>query len=148
MTKDDWKRVEDSLSGLWGSVEMLVDGHTVSFYKKQIEKNRLGIMTYVDGWYRGKWSTDDPEIKYLRHVEKSIWTNKEIEKMKKIYGKRQWNRVKDKYDQKIASVSPLWPSVSSICRYYEKAFKSIKLVEINGHAVAPAPTGDINGETI
>ena len=66
MTKNEWKRVEDDLEGMFGIVKMLVDGHMVTFQKKQISKNKLGIMTYVDGWYRGRWTENDPETKRER----------------------------------------------------------------------------------
>ena len=107
MTKEEWEKVEGVLSGIYGYVELLVDGHKVSFHRTQ-------IMTYVDGWYRGKWTGDDPETQYLRPVEKSVWKPKEIEKMKKIYGKWQWKQVRHEYEKKYTYCDPFWLSVSGI----------------------------------
>jgi hypothetical protein len=144
MTKDEWKLVENALAGMFGNVELLVDGHKVSFYKKQIGKNTLGIMTFVDGFFRGKWTKEDPEIHYLRPVEKAIWKRKQIEELKKVYGKRQWAKVKTKYEEKYVYYTPLWFAVSSIRRHYEKTFKDIELAKINGEDARPSPTGDLD----
>ena len=136
MTKDEWKKVDDALSGMYGFVELLVDGYEVEFHKKQVDKTSLKIMTYVNGWFRGKWTEEDPEIKYLRRVEKSLWKKSEVEKMKKLYGKREWKKVKAKYEKKYSYYTPYWLSVTGIRRHYEKTFKDIKLVKINGETVS------------
>ncbi len=135
MTKEEWKKIEKALSGIFGMVELFVDGHRISFHKKQIGKNRLGIMTYVDGRYRGKWEKDDPETRYLRCVVKAVWKKSEIERIKKLYGKRDYKNVKAIYEKTYTYCDPFWFSVGGIRRHYERTFKDIKLVAINGKAV-------------
>ncbi|MDD5044837.1 MAG: hypothetical protein PHG51_04750 [Candidatus Omnitrophica bacterium] len=144
MTEDEWKKVKYTLDAFFGSVVMHVDGHMVKFQKNQVGTNKLAIMTYVDGWYRGKWTKEDPEIHYLRPVEKAIWKRKQIEELKKVYGKRQWAKVKTKYEEKYVYYTPLWFAVSSIRRHYEKTFKDIELAKINGEDARPSPTGDLD----
>lgn len=135
MTKEEWKQVDDKLSGLFGSVEMLVDGHTVTFQRQRVGKNQLGIMTFVDGHYKGAWKEGDPEFKYLRMVAKSLYSPKKLKEFEKIYGKRQWKTVKDRWDKKYIYGTPVWFSVSGIRKQYEKTFKDIKLLMINGEAI-------------
>lgn len=135
MTKEEWKRVEDKLSGLFGSVELLVDGYTVSLQRQMVGKNRLGIMSFVNGHYKGAWKEGDPEFKYLRVITRAFYSSKFLKDLEKIYGKRQWKLEKNRFDKKCTYHSPVWFSVSGIRKQYEKTFKNIKLVEVNGEAV-------------
>jgi hypothetical protein len=135
MTKEEWKEIEDKVSGLFGYVDLLVDGHTVEFQRRRVGKNQLGIMTFVDGHYKGTWKEGDEEAKYLRIVTRNLYSPKKLKELEKIYGKRQWKLVKDKYVKNYTYFTPIWFSVSGIRKHYEKTFKDIKLVKINGVAI-------------
>lgn len=136
MTKEEWKKIEETLSGVFGSVELMVNGHVVTFQRQRMSKNQLGTMTFVDGHYKGAWREGDEEAKYLRVVKRSLYSKKKLDELAKIYGKRQWKKEKDKYDKKYTFMVPVWFSVSGIRKHYEKMFKDIKLIKINGVEIA------------
>ncbi len=135
MTKEEWAKIGEALSGLYGIVALHVDGHEISFHRQRVGKNQLGIMTYVDGHYKGAWKDGDPEYNYLRVVTKSFYSPKKLKELEKNYGKRQWKTVKDQYDKKYTYRTPVWFSVSSIRKQYEKTFKDIRLVRVYEDAV-------------
>lgn len=134
MTKEEWKKVEDALAGLFGSVEMQVDGHRIKFVKTQVGKTRLEIMTYVDGWYRGEWKEADPEYRYLRQVTRNLFPPK-IRKGYLKLGRKFLKEHNIDVDIKFNYATPLWNNFVLIRRHYEKNFTSIELVEINEVAV-------------
>ncbi|MDP3284740.1 MAG: hypothetical protein Q8M56_09975 [Desulfobacterales bacterium] len=145
MNKAEWKLVTDALAGVYGRVELEVDGFEVALHRGQISKNRLTIMTYVNGQFLGKWFSDAAcrEGDFLRPTSQYIYPRKLRNDMKRLR-KRSLKKMCDKaflgsghapdidYDKTIKSRSPFWGSVSTIRKHYEKTFKSIKLIKING----------------
>lgn len=132
MDKSEWKKVEDALSGTYGSADMKVDGFTISFYRVLISKNRLGITTYINEWVRCEWlnMANDVEGRFLRQVKRHVFSAKNRTGYKaliKILG-RKYDDIEKLYEYR----TPIWWSVSSIRKYYEKTFKNIKLIKING----------------
>lgn len=131
MEKSDWERVEKALYGVFGSVELSVDGAVVSFLRVQI-KNRLEIMTYVNGTLCGTWFSKKnnlPESAYLRERAKHIYTKK-FRANVKVH--KALNMKKSQIDEKCIYLTPFWTSVSTIRKQYESKFKSIKILKING----------------
>ena len=140
MTEDEWKRVDEALSGFLSTVELIVDGTPIQFQWSFIAKNKLGIVTFINGELEGKWclpdeDNDNPEKKYLRPVKRFKWTKKSRVAMKKM-GKRHLKRMGYDPNEKYLTYSLVWSSAETIRRHYEKTFKDIKLVKINGKAVA------------
>jgi hypothetical protein len=139
MTADEWKKVEEALSGYMGIVDLNVEGTPIQFRRGLVAKNRLGIVTFVCGKWEGKWMMPDnknehPEKRYLRPVWRFSW-KREARKMLKKMSKRQLKRMGYDPDEKYLAYSLIWSSAATIRRHYEKTFKNIKLVEINGEAV-------------
>jgi hypothetical protein len=139
ITIEGWKAVEASLSGYIGSVEMQVDGRTVTFQRGLLDKNRLGTMTFIDGKCKGEWFLSDnenkaPEKKYLRPTTRFVWSTKSRRQMKKIPNRtlkqKKWNT-----DETITLYDPVWKNASTIKRHYEKTFNEIILLKINGQVV-------------
>lgn len=130
MKKEDWAYVEEVLSGLYGSVDLKVDGAVITLQRRLIKKNQLGILTYVNGWIKGIWTDIEaghPETQYLRPVSKLIYNAKERATLKKASKKTLKSLVIDP-DARHNYVSLYWHSVSSIRKHYEKTFKSIELI--------------------
>ncbi len=136
MTKEEWALLEKALSGVFGSVELEVDGRRVSFERCLITKNRLGCMTYVDGKFNGVWllaGRGHAESKYLQSRSRYLHTPKQRNEMKKM-GKRFLTKYDWDPDKKIVQLDPIWPSGAAIRRYYQKTFTAIKLTKVNGVA--------------
>jgi hypothetical protein len=131
MNKSEWKLVTDALSGVYDRVELEVDGFEISLHRCQKAKNRLAIMTYVNGQFLGKWFSDAAcrEGDFLRPTIKHLYPLKLRKSFKKT-NKRHGTSID--YDAVIKSRSPFWGSVSAIRKHYEKTFKNIKLKKING----------------
>lgn len=134
MTKEEWAMVEKALGGLYGSAKLRVDGKEVQFQRELVSKNRLGIVTYVDGQWKGAWisaENEHPEQKYLRTIERFVYTEKTRKSWKKLSKRKQkeWGLDPDK---KGRYFSPVWPSVTAIRRHYQKTFTSIECVEVVG----------------
>lgn len=152
MTKAEWQLVTDALSGVFGRVELEVDGFEVALHRCQISKDRLGIMTYVNGQFLGKWIGADTgcrESEFFRPTTRYLHSLKFRKLLKKISkgirkaGVSSPGKITAKgYDAVHKSNTPFWQSVSGIRKHYEKTFKEIKLIKINGvkHAAAREST--------
>jgi hypothetical protein len=131
MTKEQWDQVEKALAGIFGMVVLQVDGHKVSFKKEFVAKNKLGIATYVDGYWKGIWFSskeEHPEQRYLKPVYKFLFKPKRRAEMKK-FPKRLLKAMEINPDEKYLMYTPLWSSVTEIRRHYQKTFSSIELIE-------------------
>jgi hypothetical protein len=124
MTNEQWKELDQSLSGLFGKAELMVDGFRVSLYRERITKNRLGIVTYINGQWKGAWIVypdKHPESRLLNHRTRRAY--------KKNHFKGTPKSLLKKYnidpDRKIHHLDITWNSVASIRRQYEARFKKI-----------------------
>jgi hypothetical protein len=134
VTKDDWAKVEEVLSGYRGRVTMKVDGREVTFRWLAVGKNRLAIATFIDGSFEGVWLDPEkaaPEQRYLRPVSKFAWNARSRREMKKL-SKRRLNALGYDPDEKWHGFRPFWPNATAIRRHYQKTFESIELIEVVG----------------
>jgi len=134
MTKEDWEKVAKALSGTYGIAKLKVDGREVDFQRELVSKNTMGIVTYVDGKFKGAWfspENDHPEQKYLRPVSKFIYSAKDRKALNKS---PKWVKKERVFDpnKKHHYFDPIWPSATAIRRHYQKTFTSIELVEVIG----------------
>ena len=136
MTREEWAKVEKALSGTYGRAKLKVDGHEITFQRQLVDKNKLGVVTFVDGHFRGEWISADkpcPEQKFLRPGSRFTHKPKARAALKKIRKKtrEEWGDFYNP-DSKWHYFSPSWPSVTAIRRHYQKSFQSIELVEVIG----------------
>jgi len=134
MTKEDWGKVEKALSGTYGHAVIQVDGREVYFQRGLVTKNRLGIVTYIDGQWKGAWISgkeEYPEQKYLRPATRFMHSAKRRAEFKK-WPKRIQKLFAYDVDEKLHYYDLIWPSVTAIRRHYEKTFQSIELVKVLG----------------
>lgn len=134
MTKEDWEKIDKALGGLYGFAKLTVDGREIQLQRQRVSKNQLGIVTFVDGKFKGEWglsSNEHPEQKFLRRVESFVYTEKTRKSWKRLSKRRQKEWGLDP-DRKSHYFSPIWPSVTAIRRHYQKTFASIELIEVCG----------------
>jgi hypothetical protein len=136
LTKEEWRRVEETLSGIYGLVRLKVDGHEVTLSRTLIDKNRLGVSVYVDGFIKGIWigpKNDHPEQRYLCPRDRFKFSKKIRDFEKKTIKKLGKRRAKEMGisdpDEKVRFYSHRFPSGAAVRRHYQKTFKSIELVE-------------------
>lgn len=129
LTKEQWAEIEKTLSGLYGSVNLTVDGRRVTLNRQLVNKNKLGIVTYIDGRWEGKWmnpKNECPEQRYMRRMERLAYSAKTRASLAKL-PKRYLKERKIDPGAKIHMYDISWSSVGSIRRHYEKTFTSIEL---------------------
>lgn len=134
MTKEDWEKIDKALRGIYGFATLTVDGREIQFQRRLVSKNQLGIVTFVDGHFNGGWvlpSNEHPEQRFLRKVERFVYSEKTRKSWKKLSKRRQKEWGLDP-DRKSHYFSPIWPSVTAIRRHYQKTFASIELIEVCG----------------
>lgn len=131
MTKQEWDKVENALTGTYGVAILNVDGHRISFERVLVAKNRLGITTYIDGSFKGIWMSDKNEYleqRYLKFESKFLFSKKERDKEMKVPKRYRMPGIDNKY----CNYSPFWSSATEIRRHYQKTFTTIELVEVSG----------------
>lgn len=136
MTKEEWARVEKALSGTYGMARVKADEFVVTFHRQLVSKNRLAIVTYVDGYMKGEWiNAEDPhpEQRCLRPASRFMCGPKERAALKKIpkRTREKWGPAFDP-DRKWHYFDRCWPSVTAIRRHYQKTFTLIELKEVIG----------------
>ena len=136
LTKEEWARVEKALSGTYGMVRVNADEFVVVFYRRLVGKNRLAIVTYVDGVMKGEWinaKNQHPEQRCLRPASRPMCNPKERADLKKLR-KRDLKALGPAFDpdRKWHHFDPIWPSVTALRRHYQKTFTSIELQEVIG----------------
>lgn len=126
MTKEDWERAENELRYVGSIVNFEIDGYKVSIQLQPNGKYKNVIAVYIDNKFKGKWLTEDNEIrrKFLYTTTHSLVkrnTPTKIKKrMEKAYGK-------EKLEYK--SYSPVYPSFGAFKRQITKTCTDIKLIE-------------------
>ncbi|MDY0212577.1 MAG: hypothetical protein RBR06_06190 [Desulfuromonadaceae bacterium] len=134
ITREQWQRVEEALSGVFGRVDLMVDGRKVTFERRLVAENRLGIMTYINGELKGCWTNPNEqhdEQRYLRERSCLFYSKKDRNYLKKL-GKLTLNRMKVDADRRYEWYDQIWTRAGAIRRHYEKTFTSIELIEAIG----------------
>lgn len=136
MTKEEWAQVERALSGTYGMARIKADEFVVTFYRQLISKNRLAIVTYVDGQMRGEWINAEnahPEQRCLRPASRFMCSPKQRAELKKLRkGLRKSLGPAFDPDRKWHYFDLGWPNVTAIRRHYQKTFKAIELQQVTG----------------
>lgn len=127
MTAEDWKYVEQQLSGVFGLVKFKIDEYEVTVIREHI-KNRLINMVYVKGEFHGKWLNEDCEERrrFLACRSRNYYDRKTQRIYAKTFGKRseQYKSI----TKKQIYFEPWWNSVRSMKSHFIKNNKSIELV--------------------
>ena len=132
MTATDWEKVENKLSYPFGGVKLRIDGHDINIMvEKEGSKSLKYVLTvYVDGYIKGKWLTNDCEIrrKYYCKRTKSLLT-KDFRKspvFKRMKKNEQEEWIK-KYTYEY--YSPYFSSFKTLKAHFTKNNDSIELVD-------------------
>ncbi len=128
MTADDWKQVEEKLSGVFGSVNLKIDGYNITIQRSLISKNTLANMVYVNGEFQGKWLGEDCEERrrFCCSNSRCFTSKKTIAKYARVFGKKS-----EIYKNAITVYTyymPSWNSFKRMKSHFIKNNKSIELV--------------------
>lgn len=136
MTKEEWALVEQAMSGTYGMARIKADEFVVTFHRRLYSKNRLAIMTYVDGVMKAEWidsKNEHPEQRCLRPASRFMYRPKERARLKKL-SKRLRKSLGPAFDPdwKWHYFELSWPNVTAIRRHYQKTFNAIELQQVTG----------------
>ena len=129
MTKEDWKKVQEAWPQPYRSIKFECDGYEL-LLQPTIHKMKLTRLVYINGWMKGVFLNDCEErTRFLRKSEHFVFPKKFRDEMLKIYGKRQYNRRKDEFEQKLIAHHIDWSSFAAFKRHLTANNKDIKLIE-------------------
>lgn len=137
ISKEEWNEIQTMLTGAFGRVELLIDGFEVVFRIERIRNLKYGIMTYVNGEFRGAWLLEDSEIgkRFYRPVSKFVHTTKTRTDLIRLYGGKRCKKEElERINKKHLFLDPIWNSVKTLRCHLEKNNKEISLVKI-GYSV-------------
>ena len=85
MTKEEWKQAEEKLNSAFSRVDLLVDGYKITVVVEPLKGMKLVLMVYVDGYFRGKWLTEDCDIRrrFYYCSKRSLLTTKEKKRLQR-----------------------------------------------------------------
>lgn len=135
MTKQEWKALEEKLSGAYASQKFEIDGYNITV-EKEVFKNRLLYCIYIDGWCRGMWL--DKKNEQFEPLRTKFFNEKKIrfcspsKKTKMLEGipKREHKKWIEKFDldKSTTYYYPYFYSFSTLKNKFIKNNKSIKLI--------------------
>jgi len=139
MTKEQWAEVEKALSGLYGRARLRIEGREITLARELVSKNKLGVVVYVDGEWKGEWigvAKDCDEQRFMYPSRRSAYSTKERDRQKRLlkrFGKR-WCKEQGITDpnKKATIFLPFFPSATAARRHFQKNFSEIELVEVFG----------------
>ncbi|WP_275100123.1 hypothetical protein [Sedimenticola hydrogenitrophicus] len=142
-TKEQWDEVAKEMDRLFGSVYLRCDGYLVSTHLERDSKtNRLYIIVYVDGGFKGEWIevVDDPEEfsdipkRFCRHVSRQRRSAKDLKLCEKLYGKREC-RKRGYYDRRYLSRAD-WLKPMPLIRHLKKHNTDIEVLTYETYKAA------------
>ncbi|ERS04815.1 hypothetical protein Q673_06260 [Marinobacter sp. EN3] len=127
-----WQQIEDRLSGVFGSVKAFAGGHEISL-EKQVDKERLVVAVYVDGWIRGEWTRatadgepENPQAMFWKPYRTRPWKLSQYKDLKKVFGKK---RADEMTALKTCAFMPYWNTPKSLVRHLKKHFPDLEILE-------------------
>lgn len=133
MTGAEWKIVQDRLNTPYGRVVLLVDGYKVTLAIERLSRRRIeyGIMIYINGLFKGRWTTEDCEERrrFFRKIKRKLYSRQKIAKMFPTKHSQKGELYKSVNESFIEYYVPYWLSFNPLKRHLLANNKSIELVE-------------------
>lgn len=111
LSTDDWKKIEEKLSGAYGGVKLMIDGFAVILQVQRIGPRKYVIAVFVNGRFWGKWLSKDCDErrKFFDKKLKHVFSKKEREAERK-FNKRYPRFGKSNPDLAFEYWVPWWTS--------------------------------------
>ncbi len=118
MTNDDWEKMEEDLSHVFGMVALLCDGYRVSFRYAPIKKRLVLITGFVNGWFKGEWLLNDCEERrrFFRKESRYALSPKLRKEFKKM-GKRVLKQANIDLEQRHEYYTFRWSSFNQLKKH-------------------------------
>lgn len=128
VTAQDWKEIEQKLTGFYTSVKLICDGYVLTLSLVRIDAFKNAIRIYVNGVFEGRWIVEDCEERrrFLCPKTRDFYSKKE----KASFGKVSKKLAKEfSLDSKYTYYDYKWKSFRSLKSHLIKYNKLIELVE-------------------
>lgn len=143
ITPADWKRIEEGLSGLFGSEKLMCDGYELTIQRQQ-EKNKLVLVVYVNGVWKGEWIREDCEERrrFFCPSTRRLFSKAKVDKSTAGMGKRH----KEKWiaemglDKTMTIYIPVWRNFTALRRHLVKNNTEILVLQPEYVVVSGAGT--------
>lgn len=129
---DKFKKIQESLAGIFGDVSFRADGYLVHCVKRT-HKERLVVEVYVDGWMKGEWHKVDengqpmhPQGRFWQPCRGRTFPLKQYPKLKRAFGKAYADKATR---LKVYMCIPTWNSTRSLVVHLRKNFPELQIVE-------------------
>lgn len=128
MRREDWKTVEQKLSGSYGSVNLRCDGYEVILQVERLKARTYVIAVYVNGWMKGEWLLGETEESRRFYQAKTVFLYGPAARKKAV--KKLGKRRAEEYGflKSFTSRTPYWTSVTALRRHFQKHNQSIELM--------------------
>lgn len=126
ITKEQWDKIENDLTGMFASVKFQYGEHVLNVARVRTGEAKHELMVYVDGCIKGPWHIPDhegflPVIKDVwRTRKKAQYSPQKKAKIIKNLGKRLTKKVYPELDKVITYYSPDFTTAKSLVRQYKK----------------------------
>ncbi|MDF3931374.1 hypothetical protein [Pseudomonas citronellolis] len=134
MEQADWDALEAQMARPYGCMKLKCDQFEVAFQQQTDNKSKSWFTAvYVDGYFKGAWMQadgDKPKFeearRFLRKESRRVYSAKEVEQHRKIFGKREAKRLEEK---RWVMFQPTWKSFNSLKKQLLATCTSIQRVE-------------------
>lgn len=133
LSKEQQKNLIDRLDQINRFICLRCDGYLVSAALSRVAKNKLAIVFYVNGSFKGKWvgAAEDVEnypeaVRFCRPSVRNKYTTKTIKRHEKLFGKR--NTKKDGLYDKVKIYYPCWNRPAPFLKHLMKNNESIEVL--------------------
>ncbi len=129
-TKEEWKQIENRLSGAYGSVILLVDGYEIRLNVERIKSLKYAIIIYINGWLRGEWLFADCEERrrFYNNQKRYVYKPRARRSMEEWNKKHPGATMGNPY-RTIDVYTPYWASFTRLKRHLIKNNTNIEMVK-------------------
>ncbi len=130
LTKEQWTQIETKLSGIFGLVDLLIDGYKVTFSIQKF-KMRLVIQVYINGWFKGEWLQNggSEEARRFFFPKKYHLHSAKYRKLASRMSKKRRESLMPGWDKTHIVYWPWWTSFKALKAHLIKNNQSIELIE-------------------
>lgn len=150
LTKQQKADLIDRLNSPYGSVCLICDGRRITLRIERATKNalRYGVMTYIDGEFRGVWISGKeplPEHKFLRKRVRRVISAAAKAKAEKTMGKRAVKADAAFFDRTITQYTPFWGTGRAAINHLCTVCDSVEIAPEKSEALMDAQATDVEG---
>lgn len=131
LSKEQKDFILKRLSHLFTNVQLLCDGHKIDLSMRRVSKMKLGIVLYIDGFFKGEWiykPEEHRQSKFFPDRYKSVFNPTVKKKLTKLYGVKKVYKEYPDLDKKVHYKDPYFNTAKSAIDHLIKVSESIELL--------------------